>query len=124
MRLPSRLRLSESRDFALIRQEGRSQAGKALVLAVRPVPDLPHFAFGLITSKKVGGAVVRNRIRRRLREIIRAHLPEFLPGWHWVVIARWRAPQLTQAQLEKDWLHLARRMGILRQAPPPSPTRP
>jgi ribonuclease P protein component len=68
--------------------------------------------------------VVRNQTRRRLREIIRKHLPEIAPGWHWVVIARWKAPQLTQAELEKDWLHLARRAGILRRPPPTNPPPP
>jgi ribonuclease P protein component len=75
---------------------------------------LSHFGFGLITGKKIGIAVQRNRVRRRLREIVRKHQEHLAPGWHWVIIARWRAPEQTQAQLEKEWLHLARRLGILK----------
>ena len=114
MRLPSHLRLKQSADFQRLRQEGCTQSGRALVLSARPVEGLAHFGFGLITGKKIGMAVERNRVRRRLREIVRKHQEHLAPGWHWVIIARWRAPQQTQAQLEKEWLHLARRSGILR----------
>ena len=60
---------------------------------------------GVTVSKKLGGAVVRNRVRRRLREVYRLHEAEFLPGWDIVVVARTRAihapfPKLTQAYLE------------------------
>jgi ribonuclease P protein component len=124
MRLPSRLRLNQSADFARLRADGRTFGGRALVLSARRIDGLRDFQFGLITSKKVGIAVLRNQTRRRLREIIRQHLAEIAPGWHWVVIARWKAPQLSLAELEKDWLHLARRAGILLRppsSPPPIP---
>jgi ribonuclease P protein component len=114
MRLPSHLRLKQSSDFAHLRLEGRTQSSRSLVLSARPVETLPHFCFGLITGKKIGGAVERNTVRRRLREIIRKHQERLAPGWHWVLIARWRAPELTFAELEKDWLYVARRSGILR----------
>lgn len=117
MRLPSHLRLKRSADFAALRQEGRTFSGRALVLSVRRVDLLPHFCFGLITGKKIGIAVVRNTVRRRLREIIRQHQADLAPGYHWVVIARWRAPQLDQAALEKEWRHLARKAGLLPSGP-------
>lgn len=116
MRLPSHLRLKRSADFAALRQEGRSFSGRSLVLSARRVENLPHFCFGLITGKKIGIAVVRNTVRRRLREIVRKHQSELAPGWHWVVIARWRAPQADQAALEREWRHLARKAGIMSAA--------
>ena len=128
MRLPSHLRLKQSSDFARLRQEGRTQSGRSLVLSARPVENLPHFCFGLITGKKIGGAVVRNTVRRRLREIIRKHQAKLAPGWHWALIARWRAPTLSLQELEKDWLHVARRSGILlpehTRSAPPRPASP
>jgi ribonuclease P protein component len=126
MRLPSHLRLKQSSDFSQLRKDGRTQAGRSLVLSARPVANLPHFCFGLITGKRIGGAVERNTVRRRLREIIRKHQLHLAPGWHWAVIARWKAPQLSSAELEKDWLYLARRSGILRAefAHPPRTRNP
>lgn len=114
MRLPSNLRLKLARDFALVKSQGVSQAGRFLVLGVLQVKELPEFQFGLITGAKLGKAVVRNRIRRLLREVVRAHRAEIVPGWRMVIIARWRAPQATLEDLEKDWLRLARRMNLLK----------
>jgi ribonuclease P protein component len=121
--------MKQSRDFARLKREGRSYPGHAMVLSVRPLDPSEsdaaapaEFQFGLITTRRIGNAVVRNRVRRRLREIIRHHRHSLLPGFTWVIIARWRAPALTQADLEKDWLRLARKAGILaRPAPAPAP---
>lgn len=113
MRLPSNLRLKLARDFARVKARGGSQAGKFLVLGALRVDGLTEFQFGLVTSAKLGKAVVRNRIRRLLREIVRAHRAEIASGWQMVIIARWRAPQATLEELEKDWLRLARRMNLL-----------
>ncbi|MBL9177468.1 MAG: ribonuclease P protein component [Verrucomicrobiaceae bacterium] len=113
MRLPSNLRLKLARDFARVKARGGSQAGKFLVLGALRVDGQAEFQFGLVTSAKLGKAVVRNRIRRLLREIVRAHRAEIASGWQMVIIARWRAPQATLEELEKDWLRLARRMNLL-----------
>ena len=50
--------------------------------------DLETTRFGLATGRKLGGAVVRNRVRRRLREGLRAMAPSFQPGWDVLIIAR------------------------------------
>lgn len=118
MRLPSHLRIKQSRDYARVRGEGASFPGRYLVLAVLRGVVSSGFQFGLITPKRIGVAVVRNKVRRRLREIIRAQQKRIADGCHVVVIARWRAPEATLAALEKDWLRLASRAGILK--PPPT----
>jgi len=122
MRLPSHLRMKLARDFARVKSQGASQAGKYLVLGALRVEELEEFQFGLITGGRLGNAVVRNRIRRLLREIVRAHRTEILPGWQMVIIARWRAPQAALEELENDWLRLARRMSLLKPKPPRVPT--
>ncbi len=112
MRLPSRLHLKESRDFARIKANGRSQAGRYYVLAMLKVETLTEFQFGLVTGKRLGNAVTRNRLRRQMREIIREHRAEIAPGWMFVTIARWRAPEADYADLEEDWVRLAKRQGL------------
>ena len=124
MRRPSNLRMKLACDFARVKTQGSSQAGKFLVLGALRVEALKEFQFGLITGGKLGNAVVRNRIRRLLREIVRAHRAEIAPGWQMVIIARWRAPQATLAELENDWLRLARRMNLLTQKKLPAPPAP
>lgn len=114
MRLPSRLRLKASRDFAKVRELGQSFPGRCVVLGVQKVPDQPHFQFGLITSRKIGQAVVRNHIRRLLREVVREQQGKFANDVRMVVIARWRAAEASLDDLRSDLLKTARRAGVLK----------
>jgi ribonuclease P protein component len=50
--------------------------------------DLETTRFGLATGRKLGPATVRNRVRRRLREVLRVMAPSFQPGWDVLIIAR------------------------------------
>ena len=70
---------------------------------------------GITVSKKLGKAHVRNRIRRRLREVYRLNEDKFLPGWDIVVVARSRALEAPFARLTASYLSLARKAGVLRE---------
>ena len=71
---------------------------------------------GVTVGKKLGKAVVRNRVRRRLREVYRLHESRFLPGWDIVVVARGRAVEASFQDLTGAYLSLAKKSGILREA--------
>ena len=68
---------------------------------------------GFVTSRAIGPAVVRNRVRRRFREIVRKHQNEILDGVWIVTIARRSAANATYQELEGEWLRLAGRASIL-----------
>ena len=68
---------------------------------------------GITVSKKLGHAVVRNRVRRRLREIYRLHEDQFQPGWDIVVVARTKAVHTEFGKLTQAYLQLAEKAGIL-----------
>jgi len=104
------LRLRRRKDFDTVFQEGHVLANQLLVL--RSVPNqLPHNRYGFVTSKRLGKAVVRNRVRRRLRESVRSLATR--PGWDIVISARARAAEADFHQLRKAVVSLFVRAGIL-----------
>ena len=79
--------LSRPQDFAAFKGDGTSRSHPLLTVRFRRT-DLETTRFGLSTGRALGGAVVRNRVRRRLREALRVMAPSFQPGWDVLIIAR------------------------------------
>ena len=87
-------------------------ANGMLVLYARP-NRLGQNRVGITTGKKLGHAVVRNRARRRLREVYRLNESLFKPGYDIVVVARSRCVTADFQKLTKAYLSLAQKAGIL-----------
>ncbi len=87
-------------------------ANSYLVLYARPNRTATN-RVGVTVSKKLGYAVVRNRVRRRLREVYRLNEAAFAPGWDIVVVARSRCISADFAKLTQAYLSLAEKAGIL-----------
>lgn len=87
-------------------------ANSYLVLYARP-NRANHNYVGITVGKKLGHAVVRNRTRRRIREIYRLHEAAFLPGWDIVAVARTRAVDADFSKLTSAFLSLAKKLGLL-----------
>jgi ribonuclease P protein component len=79
--------LSRPKDFAAIQSAGTTKS-HPLLSARFLRTDLETTRFGLSTGRPLGGAVVRNRVRRRVREALRVMAPSFQPGWDVLIIAR------------------------------------
>ena len=89
------------------------QANGLLVLYARP-NRTGRNRVGITAGKKLGKAVVRNRVRRRLREVYRLNEDKFLPGWDIVVVARSRCITASFEKLTDSYLSLAGKAGILK----------
>lgn len=116
--LPCAQRIRNTRDFKRTYTRGRSYPHPLMVLYVVP-GDAGVTRFGFSVSRKLGGAVIRNRIRRRLREACRRVLPKVRPGFDAVFVARRPAVAEEFAALEAVVRHLLTCAGLLeREAPP------
>lgn len=117
MGLPASRRLKRHGEFARVKAGGTGQKGRFLVVNVLQTGGTSPSRCGIITGRKIGNAVRRNRVRRRLREIIRHEGDRITTGLWLVIIARWNATQATMDELKQDWRLCATRAGILEDKP-------
>lgn len=101
--------LTKKIQFGLVYDEGRSWAGKELVMKALP-NGLDSSRFGLVVSRRLGKAVIRNRVKRRLREIVK-QMP-VQPGWDIILIARVPAATTDYVNLVKSVGKLLLRAGL------------
>ena len=110
MSAPSRPRLVSLKGDAAFRRlrRARSYKGRYLTLRYRPIAE-PEVRVGIVVSKKVGKAVVRNKVKRRVREILRK---THLPPAEVMIIARPEAAEASFQDLFKDLYRLLRKSGL------------
>jgi ribonuclease P protein component len=114
--LPRPQRLTDPRGFARVRQHGRACNHSLLVVTSTPNGGATT-RVGFSVSKRVGSAVVRNLVKRRLREAIRPLLPMMSPGLDIVIIARPEAATVPFAALSAALDATLRRARLLRSLP-------
>lgn len=111
--MQKRYRLCKREDFSKVYKGGKSIANHQFVLYYKGNRALERFRLGVSASKKVGGAVQRNRIRRRVKEIVRLHADQIKGGYDLILIVRSGAMKLDYAGLEKSIRHVMRKAGIM-----------
>ena len=114
LRLGRSSRLAQSRDFARVRQRGERLVLGCLIANWNKLPDGSAPKLGVVTSKKIGGAVQRSRARRLLRESFRRHQHEFARPVDLVLVARNSITQKDFAGVEKDFLAALHRGKLLK----------
>ena len=107
--------LKKNSDFRRLYAKGKSAATPYLVLYCRN-NRTDHCRTGYTVSTKLGHAVVRNRVRRRLREIVRLNAPQMRPGYDVVVVARSRAVGCEYRRLENAYLTACKKLGLMKEA--------
>ena len=102
-------RLRSRKDFAAVYRQGRAQSNHLLVVRVS-ANDRAVSRFGFVVGKVVGGAVVRNRIKRRLRAIVDSL--DVQPGWDVVIGARKAAADAEFSALQRSLTALLARCAV------------
>lgn len=114
--LPPRSRLRRSADIGRVRRHGRRWPHPLIVLFVDNQPDdepaESRFAFAI--GRHIGNAVRRNRVKRRLREILRLVIDQIEPGYDCLFVARSEASTADYGTLEQAVLQLLTRSGVLK----------
>jgi ribonuclease P protein component len=110
-------RLRANADFQRLRREGHTLVHPLLVLSFQR-NDLEYSRFGFAVGRRVGGAVARNRIKRRMRESVRVRMQaqRIVAGWDAVIIARRPIRDAAFHQVDEAIGLVLRRAGLLSEA--------
>ena len=105
--------IKENYVFRRMYRKGRSSVQGGLVVYCQKNKQ-GKTRLGVTVSTKLGKAVVRNRVRRRFRELYRHHLADIKPGMDILMVARVRAADMPFGKLEKQYLSCLDQLGLLR----------
>lgn len=108
--------VKENYEFRRIYRKGKSAVSPQLVIYCQR-NRRGHSRLGVSVSTKLGCAVVRNRVRRRIREIYRLNKAKMLPGYDLIVMARVRAVETDYQKLDRTYLRLLEQLDLLREDP-------
>ncbi len=110
-------RLRDGADFARVRERGQVWRHPLLVLTVAPAPEGSRSTrMGITVSRRVGSAVVRNRVKRRLREVLRLLYPRIRPGCDLVFVVRPSAVDASYLDLAASVHALLLRASLVSQS--------
>ena len=106
--------LKENYEFRRLYQKGASAVGSGMVVYCRK-NRMDHNRLGITASVKLGHAVVRNRARRRLREVYRLNSPRLRQGYDIILVARSRTVTADWKDLNDTFLRLCRKLDLLEE---------
>ena len=109
--LQKQLRLKKSRDFFIVARNGKTFKSRSIVLRIAP-NKVDNVRFGFIVSRLIGGAVTRNKVKRRLRHIVREI--KVKDNWDVVISARRSAKFTDFAKLKGETQELLASAGVLK----------
>lgn len=102
-------RIKKNDEFQTVFQKGKSTANRQFVVYQLDKEEQPNFRIGLSVSKKIGNAVVRNRIKRMIRQSITELKDEIDSGKDFVIIARKPCAEMTYEEVKKSLIHVFKR---------------
>ena len=114
LRLPRSMRLKQRRDFTELKQKGQRLAAGCLIANWSLSPPGAGSRLGVITTRKLGSAVMRSRARRLLRETFRLHQHDLRQPVSLVLVARSSILGKQRAEVERDFLSALRKAKLLK----------
>ncbi|RYL90916.1 ribonuclease P protein component [Sporolactobacillus sp. THM7-4] len=105
-------RLKKNKDFQVVFNQGKSYANRQFVVYVYKQPDQPFSRLGLSVSKKMGNAVMRNHIKRFIKEIFREISDKLEIGYDYIIISRRPVRTMTYQEMRASLLHVLKKAGV------------
>lgn len=105
--------VSLNKNYEFKRLYGRGKSSVQPTLIMYALPGKSGSRLGITVSKKVGKAHIRNRAKRRLREIYRSELPKLKPGYDIVLVARGRTAEAPYWQIQKSFRTAAKQLELI-----------
>ena len=103
--------VKENGTFRRIYRKGKSAVAPCMVVYCQKNRQ-GQSRLGVTVSTKLGGAVVRNRVKRQLREMYRAHKEEMLPGYDVIIVARSRAVKTAYRKMDEQYTARLRELSL------------
>ncbi|MCX8002627.1 ribonuclease P protein component [Anoxybacillus eryuanensis] len=110
--MKKKYRIKKNDEFQEVFKRGTSVANRQFVLYVLDKPEQPYFRIGLSVSKKIGKAVVRNRVKRYIRQVFHEEREQIDAGKDYVIIARMPVATMGYEEAKKSLLHVLRRANV------------
>ncbi|OEH91987.1 ribonuclease P protein component [Bacillus solimangrovi] len=107
-------RIKKNKEFQQVFNLGKSTANRQFIVYVLERKDVEHFRIGLSVSKKVGNAVVRNQIKRYVRQVFLELKEDVNPNNDYVIIARKQAADFDFHETKKSLIHVLKRASVLK----------
>lgn len=104
-------RIRESKHYNNIYQNGKKYLGKCLIVFVLK-NDVGINRFGIVTSKKIGNAIVRNKAKRRVMALVNEYRLKLAQGYDFVLVSRPLINKVEYSQIEKDFISVMRKIGV------------
>lgn len=106
-------RIKKNSEYQLVFKNGKSTANRQFVIYILKKPAQPNFRIGLSVSKQIGNAVVRNKVKRLIRETFQS-LKEDLPNhYDFVIIARKPTSSMNYHEVKSSIIHILKLAKIL-----------
>ncbi|UDB49737.1 ribonuclease P protein component [Bacillus safensis] len=115
--MKKRNRLKKNEEFQKVFKKGQSMANRQFVIYQLDQPNQVELRLGLSVSKKIGNAVIRNRIKRLIRQVFLEEGHKLKQEKDYIVIARKPASELTFEETKKSLQHLFRKSAVYQQHP-------
>lgn len=107
-------RIKDNEEFQVVFKQGKSFANRQLVIYYLKNKNQDHFRIGLSVGKKIGNAVIRNRIKRYLRQSFQDLEPKILPTLNIVIIARQPTKNMNYHEVKDSLTHLLQKKSLFK----------